>query len=188
MVEFQASGSSQKHIKLSQSGPNFQFFFGLPTANLRWDVGLNPGLPLQLNVDSGSGSVQMDLAGLQLSGLQVDGGSGSLTIGLPASTAAYAVDYNGGSGSLNLTMPAGADVTITLDGGSGSLSLNLPANAALRLDVRDKGSGSVNMPGGMQRKSGSDDTGVWETSDYASAAHKITIIAADLGSGSLNIH
>lgn len=187
-VEFQTSGSSEKHIKLSQNGPNFQFFFGLPTANLRWDVGLNPGVPLQLNVDSASGSVQMHLADLQLSGLKVEGASGSLTIELPVSTKPYTVDYNGGSGSLDLTIPSGADVTVTLDGGSGSLNLDLPANAALRVEVQDKGSGSVNMPGGMQRTGGSKDTGSWETSGYASAAHKITIIAADLGSGSLNIH
>ena len=66
----------------------------------------------------------------------------------------------------------------------------MPPCVFLDNGARDKGSGSVNMPGGMQRKSGSDsdDTGVWETSDYASAAHKITIIAADLGFGSLNIH
>ena len=79
-VEFQTSGSSEKHIKLSQNGSNLQFFFGLPTANLRWDVGFNPGVPVQLNVNSASGSVQMHLAGLQLSGLKVDGASGSLSI------------------------------------------------------------------------------------------------------------
>ena len=188
VVDFQASGSSQKHITLSERGPNFQFFMGIPNFNLRWDIGLNPGVPIQLNVNSGSGSVQMHLAGLQLSGLKADGGSGSLTIDLPVSTGAYAVDYQGGSGSLDLSLPAGTDVTVTLDGGSGSLNLRLPANTAVRLDVRDHGSGSVNMPGGMQRVSGSDKTGVWETGDYASAAHKITIIAAHLGSGSLNIN
>jgi hypothetical protein len=187
IIDYQASGSSEKHISLSERGPNIQFFFGTTNYNLRWDIGLNPGVPIRLNVDSASGSVQMHLEGLQLSALNVDGASGSLTIDLPVSTGPYAVDYKGGSGSLNMTIPAGADVTITLDGASGSLNLNLPSNAALRVDVRDKGSGSVNMPGGMTRKSGSGETGVWETGNYAGAANKITIIATDLGSGSLNI-
>ena len=188
VVDYQASGSSEKHIRLSERGPNFNFLIGATNYNLRWDIGLNPGVPLQLNVDSASGSLQMHLAGLQLSGLKVDGASGSLTIDLPVSSKPYAVDYHGGSGSLDLTIPAGADVTVTLDGGSGSLNLNLPANAALRVEVQDKGSGSVSMPGGLMRTGGSEDTGTWETSGYAAAAHKITIIAANLGSGSLNIH
>ena len=187
VVEFQASGTTEKHITLGQRGTNFQFSFGIPLANLRWDIGLNPGVPIELSVDGGSGSVEMDLAGLQISELKVDGGSGSLRIGLPVSAKAYAVDYKGGSGSLNLTLPADSDVTLTLEGGSGSLNLDIPANAAVRLDVRDSGSGSVNMPGAMARKSGSNKTGTWETSNYASAVHKITIIGADLGSGSLNI-
>ena len=186
-IDFRTSGTSERHITLSRRSPNVQFFFGVQNFNLRWDIGLNSGVPIQLNVDSGSGSVQMDLADLKLSGLKVDGGSGSVMIDLPGSTTAYAVDYRGGSGSLNLTLPADSDVTVTLDGGSGSLNLHLPANSAVRLDVRDSGSGSVNMPGAMQRVSGSGETGIWETSEYASAAHKITIIAADLGSGSLNI-
>ncbi len=187
VIDFQSSGSSEKHITLSKRNPDINFFFGVPNFNLRWDIGLNPAVPIQLNVDSGSGSVQMNLADLQLSELNVDGGSGSLTIDLPVSTTAYAVDYQGGSGSLSMAIPAGSDVTVTLDGGSGSLTLRLPANAAVRLDVRDRGSGSVNMPAALLRKSGSGETGTWETNDYASAAHKITIIGADLGSGSLNI-
>ena len=129
----------------------------------------------------------MNLADLQLSALNVDGGSGSLIIGMPISAKVYAVDYQGGSGDLYLTLPADTEVTVTLDGGSGSLNLSLPANAALRLDVRDRGSGSVNMPGAMMCKNGIGKTGSWETIDYASAAHKITIIATNLGSGSLNI-
>ena len=186
-IDFQTSGTSERHISLRRRSPNIQFFFGVPTLTLRWEIMLNSGLPIQLNLDSGSGPVEMDLADLQLSGLNVDGGSGSVTIDLPGSTTAYVVDYRGGSGSLSLTLPSSSDVTVTLDGGSGSLSLHLPGNSAVRLDVRDSGSGSVNMPGGMQRVSGSGETGVWETSDYANAAHKITIIATDLGSGSLNI-
>lgn len=189
-VDFRSSGTSEKHITLSKRSISVQFFFwqlNFTNFNQRWDIGLNPGVPIQLNVDSGTGSVQMDLSQLQLSGLYVDGSSGSLVIELPASAKAYAVDYEGGSGSLTLSLPSGSDVTLTLDSGSGSLSLLLPANAAVRLDVRDSGSGSVNVPGTMARKSGSGKTGTWETADYASAAHKITIIAEDLGSGSLNL-
>ena len=187
VVEFIASGTTEKHITLSKRSNDFQFFFGFSNTNLRWDVGLNPGVPIQLDVDGGSGSVRMDLAGIQISSLNVDGGSGSVNIGLPVTAKAYTARYNGGSGSLNMTLPADTDVTVTLDGGSGSLNLNLPANAAVRVDIRDSGSGSVNLPTSVMRQSGSGEAGTWETSNFSGAAHKITIIGEGLGSGSLNI-
>ncbi len=189
-MDYNVSGTTQKTISLSERGGSFNFFFGFPGFNARWDIGLNPKVPLTLNYHGGSGSNQIDLSGLQLTGASFDAGSGSSDITLPASDGAYSVSYSGGSGSLNMNILANADVTVTLDGGSGSLNIHTPNGAAVHLEVRNHGSGSVNHSGALARVSGGSDgkTGVWETSGFASATHKITIIARDLGSGSFNLN
>jgi hypothetical protein len=187
-MEFNVSGEAQKQITLRQQ-PSVNFMFNFGNFNARWDVGLNPKVPLALNYNGASGSNRLDLSGLQLTSATIDGGSGSFDVTLPASSGAYTVNYSGGSGSLDMNLLSGSDITLTLKGGSGSLNLNVPDGAALRVEVQDSGSGSVNLPGGMTHTGGKNGkTGVWETSGFSSAAHKITIIARDLGSGSFNIH
>lgn len=190
-MNFEVSGGSQKTISLRRASENgnFTLNFGFTAVDLRWDIGLSPSVPLALKFEGASGSTRLNLAGLQLQSLAVDSGSGSFDIDLPVGEKAYAVNYNGGSGSLNLTLPANTDLTVKLSGGSGSLNMNLPANAAVRLEVKDNGSGSINVPAALLRLSGksNEDQGTWETSGFASAAHKITIIVQVFGSGSLNL-
>ena len=157
---------------------------------LRWQIGLSPAVPLTLTLRLGSGSADINLSGLQLNRLEMDGASGSATMTLPASDGAYEFSYTGGSGSLDLTLPANTDLTVTLDGSSGSQSISVPAGTAVRMDVRDNGSGSVSAGGGMARLSGksSEDIGIWETAGFAQAAHRITIIVEHVGSGSISVH
>lgn len=191
VMDFKVSGTNEKQITLRhRDGPNEWPGFRIPTEDLRWDIGLNPKVPIALTFDSASGSIRMDLKGLQLSSLNVDGGSGSLNITLPASSKAYTTVYNGASGSLTMDLPADTDLTVRLEGGSGSLNLGLPAGAAVRIEVNDNGSGSFSAPGGAARLSGksSEDKGVWETTGYSNAAHKILIVVEDMGSGSVSIH
>ena len=190
-MDFQVNGTTEKQISLRhRGGSNDWLIFNIPPVNLRWDIGLNPRLPIALTYNGASGSVQMNLSGIQLSSLAVDGGSGSSDISLPVSSKAFTVKYQGGSGSLSMKLPAGADLTVNLGGGSGSLSLSLPTNAAARIEVNDNGSGSFSAPGWTTRLSGksNEDQGVWESAGYSSAAHKILIVVEDVGSGSISIH
>jgi hypothetical protein len=147
-------------------------------------------VPLDLEFDGGSGSARLELGGLRLRSLRLECGSGSCRVDLPVSSTAYTVEYDGGSGSLELALATNTDATLRLSGGSGSLNLRLPAGSAARLEVEDNGSGSVNVPSSLVRLSGrsNEDSGVWETSNYGSAAHKVLIILEDLGSGSFNIN
>jgi hypothetical protein len=188
-MDFNVSGEAQKQITLRQRNGSFNFFFGFSGFNAHWDIGLNSKVPLSLNYHGASGSNNLDLSGLQLTSVKIDGASGSNDVTLPASSSAYTVNYSGASGSLNMNILSGSDVTVTLDGGSGSLNLNVPSGAAVHVEVRDSGSGSVNVRGGMTRQGGSNGkTGTWETNGFSSAAHKITIIARNLGSGCFNIN
>jgi hypothetical protein len=185
-LQYSSSGNPVRRIRLERTG---SVNFGVVTfdSNARWDISLSPRIPLDLRIDAGSGSNNLDLSELQLTGLDIDQGSGSMTLRLPASTQPYTASINGGSGSLTVDLPDSGNLTLRLDGGSGSLNINVPQNVPLRLEVRDDGSGSVNVPARLVRISGQDKEGVWETPSFESAANKILIICNDLGSGSFNL-
>jgi hypothetical protein len=189
-MDFQVSGTAERQIRLShRGGINQPFSFTIP-AMLKWDIGLNPKVPVALTYNGASGSSDLNLGGLQLTSLDVDGGSGSLHLALPAAAKPYAAVYKGGSGSLRMDLPADTDLNVRLSGGSGSLSLQLPGNAPVRIEVKDNDSGSFSAPGWTTRLSGksSEDQGVWESANYSSAAHKLSITVENLGSGSISIH
>ncbi len=184
-LDFSARGDPVRRIRLQREGPaNMGFTFDTQAS---WDIGLSARIPINLILDTASGSNRLDLSGLQLSGLYLDQGSGSTALSLPASSQPYNAQLIGGSGSLTVALPVETSLTIRLDGASGSIRLDSPAGSAVRLEVRDDGSGSVNPRSDMTRISGNGKEGVWETPGYGSAAHKILIICEDLGSGSFSL-
>jgi len=89
--------------------------------NQRWQIGLDPDVALNLTLDVGSGSADLDLSHLDLSDLNVDGGSGSAEIILPNGD--YSVNHDAGSGSTRMTLPSGGRQTIEIRGGSGSITI-----------------------------------------------------------------
>jgi hypothetical protein len=210
-IEFEVRGDQEKTVKLSERDAGFFFWFDWfgDDDELRWDIGLSPQVPLDLVVDAGSGSVELDSRALQLTGLNLDVGSGSVDGSLPAVERRYDARVDGGSGSCRLDVAGGADVgleinvgsgsidveigadadvTVRVDGGSGKLTIAVPEGAAVRLDVRESGSGRVRVPSQFERtRRGDDDEGTWETPGYASADHKVEIIVEDLGSGDVEV-
>ncbi len=190
-LDFSAQGSGgSMNIRLSHSGLNGWLFFpGMIGSNMQWKIGLNPATLFNLNINAASGSSDVDLSGLKLASLSVDGASGSTNLRLPASSQAYTVNYQGASGSSDISLPANTSLTVRLHGASGSLNLNLPTSAAVHIEIQDSGSGSINVPGSLNRLNGSgrDKTGTWESQGFSSADQKITIIVEDAGSGSINI-
>lgn len=186
-LNYSAEGTATRTIRLQQRADNTPFTI-TANYNARWDIGLSPAVPIDLNIDGGSGSADIDLTGLQLTSLSFDQGSGSFDVTLPMSQQEYEVIAVGGSGSLNIALPNQTSLTLRLDGQSGSLRLGLPKNAGVRLEVLNSGSGSVNFPSSLERISGGEDKeGVWQSPGYESAPYKLEIICEDLGSGSFNL-
>jgi len=130
----------------------------------QWDVMLSPSVPLDLTLDTGSGSCDFDLTDLQISDLFLDVGSGSVDLSLPSDNT-FNGHIDGGSGSLNIVLPEGVGARVDLDSGSGSF----------RPDERFR------LVRGER-----DDDGVWETDNLDSADHVIEL-SIDQGSGSIGI-
>ncbi len=185
-LRYTASGTRLRRIRLEriQSNPAVGFSAD-PTA--RWEIGLTPSIPLKLTMDGASGSAQLDLTTLQLSGLEIDQGSGRMGIQLPATETSYTAKIIGGSGSLQIEIPRDANLTLRLSGKSGAVRILVPSDLPLRLEIRNDGSGSVNLPAWLQRISGRDKEGVWESASYSGAVNRVLIICEDLGSGSFTL-
>jgi hypothetical protein len=138
-------------------------FFAFNWGDMDWSLSLHPSVVYDLTLDAGSGAHDFNLRELQLSNLNLDGGSGSVHLALPPGN--YPGFFDGGSGSITISLPEGSAVRIDLEGGSGSFN----PDASLELVSGDR-----------------DGDGTWETAGFGQAGQRITL-EIDQGSGSINI-
>lgn len=212
-VTLKATGDAEKVVHLSQSAGAAEWFrsaFGWVGSGqrLRWDIGLTPHIPLNLDLHSGAGRSNFDLSALQLTGLNIASGAGELTLSLPGGK--YATRVSGGVGRTTVTVPPTADVELNLSSGAGEVNLDvnegaalkarisggvgetnirIPVGAAVRLEAK-AGIGSIHTGPALRRMSGRQDGfdvgGVWQTDNFESAERQI-VIRFDGGVGALNV-
>lgn len=191
-IIFDVTGSETKNVRLDEQSVGFIWNMRWDAllgggADTEWQIGLSPDVPLQLTVDGGTGSTELDLTGLELEALTVDGGTGSMQIALPEDSRRFPIDLDGGTGSMSITVPENLSFDLTTDGGTGSLFIDIPDDAGVQVEVRDGGVGSVNLSGAFNRISGGrNDEGVWETEAYATTDTPIKI-SLDVGTGSITV-
>lgn len=102
-----------------QGGP--VIFTGNAT-RLLWDLGLNPDVPLDLDVDLGVGETDLDLSGLELESLSLDFGVGDASVILPA-VGEYQATIDGGIGQIEVILPQGLEARVRVDNGIAAVSL-----------------------------------------------------------------
>ena len=189
-INFVTTGTDQKTVQLGEDfSSGFMRFDWLMTGQVDpWKIGLTPNIPLRLKINSGTGASALDLTGLKLESLTIDGGTGSSRITLPQSSSRFPFKFDIGTGSVSITVPDDTAFDLNVDGGTGSLIIFLPEGAGVQVDVRSGGIGSLNLPGFNKVRGGEsrDKEGVWENDAYASADYPINIIL-DIGTGSVNI-
>jgi hypothetical protein len=155
-----------------------------------WTVGLNPDLPIDLSVNTGTGSSNLNLESMQISGLRVNAGTGSVNISLPNMEGAYETRLSTGTGSVTLRIADDSAINLFVNTGTGGATIDVPDNAAVRLDA-SVGTGSVNTPSWMRRVSGDEERfigedGIWESEGYSTAERQINI-NFDGGTGSITL-
>ncbi|MFL7813202.1 MAG: DUF5668 domain-containing protein [Anaerolineales bacterium] len=134
-----------------------------PSPQSTWEIGLSPEIPLNITLDSGSGSCDFDLSDLFLTELYLDSGSGSVSLALPADQS----------------------FAFKLDSGSGSLRIDIPEDSGIRVRL-DSGSGSFNPGSDFELVSGDRrGDGVWESTNYQKTDYRIEM-EIDQGSGSIS--
>ncbi len=201
--EARLEGTAEPKLVVSR-GRGRIFGFGRST----WNVALSTEVPLDLEVDAGSGGIDADLTGFDLSALEVDGGSGSVHLQLPGGGRFFRAELEGGSGAMRLGIAPGAsldmevssgsggvqievgegtDLDLTLASRSGAVVLDLPDDSPIRLEITDDGSGRLQLPDYLTRRSGSGDTGVWQSAAFERGGRVILVRIVDVGSGSITV-
>jgi hypothetical protein len=111
---------SEGRLGLTSEGADFAMF---DFRNSRWDIRLNPTVPIALSVNGGVGRVNLDLSGLNITALNVDTGVGSISATTPRS-GVTTMRVNGGVGSTSITIPNGVGARIRVNGGLGGIRLS----------------------------------------------------------------
>ena len=173
-----------------------------------WDMYVPTRSPTRLTLIGSSGAVVADLTRVSLEDLVVDSGSGAFSADLPGVGTVYSAAVSGGSGHMEVRVAPGAsvdmearfrsgggglfvgegtDMRLRLWTGSGAVSLDLPDTAPIRLRVADDGSGRLSVPGFLVRRSGTGDTGVWESRNLEVGGRVIEVEIVAAGSGAITI-
>lgn len=150
----------------------------------RWEISLSPDVPLELRLDQGAGSLDLDLSGLSLTYFNLNGGAGSITVMMADGD--YEANVDIGAGSTTMTLPENGRSSLDVDGGAGSMTFYLPENMEARVEV-DRGAGSFSPGSRLQLVEGErNDDGVWETDGYGSGDNQLELFV-DGGAGSITI-
>jgi hypothetical protein len=184
-MEFTVTGDAEKSVKLGQKRSSsvtepIKNALGriVNREDLHWDIGISPEVPVELHVDGGIGSNNIDLTNLRLANFQMVGGVGETRLTLPSGASNYVAEVNGGVGNTTIVVPDGAALRLRLQGGVGGVNLHLPENAAARVEVSG-GLGGASLPARFTRTKGGDEfisqSGTWETPGYALAQQQIFV-------------
>jgi hypothetical protein len=172
-VEVRGTDGSRPSVERSTDrlvvrAPNTPVAFPFSTRRSTWGVqlGRDPQLDLQLNLNAGSAIV--DLTGANLSRLAVDGNAiGSSRLDLSGATVGT-LDASVNAADIAILLPAAGGLQGTVQGNAASVDLCAPSGVGLRLVVDKNITASNNFAqrGLVERDS------AWESSDYATATSR----------------
>lgn len=174
-ILFEKSGGDQVAVTLAPRNRGVWFWNPGQWENVgeadRWQLGLNPNVPLSLNLTANAGTSELDLSQLLLSDLELDVSAGEMTLFLPDGS--YDVTFSMNAGSTTLTLPQSGRQTIDLEVNAGSVTIELPEGMALRVEV-DQSLGSFNTHrSGLSRVGNSD---VWQTPGYETSSNRVDMM------------
>lgn len=196
-VTFEVSGEAEKTVNLTQKRSARDIVGSIKRAmqsksgreRLNADIALSPNIPLNLEIDAGIAPSTLDLSQLQLTGLDLDCGVGTLYLNLPEHNDKYHASIDSGVGSTTVNLPANTNLNLDIHGGVGSVRLNLPENVAARLVV-NSGIGGVKVSDHFEhtQKQGEffGKGGIWETAGF-SVAEKQVFINFNAGVGQFTV-
>jgi LiaF transmembrane domain len=91
---------------------------------LKWDLDLNPGLPLALTLETGASDNRLDLEGLRVTELAIKTGASSTEVTLPAAAGHTRARIESGAASVKVHVPQGVAARIRGQVGAGALNVD----------------------------------------------------------------
>lgn len=137
----------------------------------RWQLGLNPDVPLSLSLAAAAGSSRLDLSELTLEELDLNVAAGEATLLLPGGD--YDAEVETSAGATTITLPESGEQTVEVSVNAGSVVLELPAGRDVRVEV-DQALGDFDNDYAALERAGDDN--VWETDGYDDSDEPLTII------------
>jgi hypothetical protein len=188
-IDFSVQGDAQKVVRLQPRNDVSSFYWPIfGNEQLRWDIGLNPKVPLDLRVNASSGSATLSLRDLNIKSLKVNVSSGNLSANMPAMPERYDMHADVSSGSLDFNVPDNANLNASVQMSSGSVTFDVSDQAGVQVNVQESSAGSVNVPRNYTRTvDNGRDQGTWESPNYGAAPRKIVITITHISSGSLQV-
>jgi len=154
---------------------------GWPSYVNEWHLGLAKDLPMRLDVKLGAGNGDLDLRGVDVSGVTVDMGAGDLDLDLRGVDASdLTIKMGAGDLMLDLAGQRVADLDVTIAAGIGAIEVNLPKDIGVRVAKRGGGVGNWDdwKASGFRR-----DGSVWVNSAWGSGGPSIEVtIESGVGS------
>jgi hypothetical protein len=150
--------------------------------DLRWNLGINPHVPLSLALTANAGTSDLDLRGLTLQELSLKVSAGETTVFLPDGD--YDADLEINAGATTLSLPQSGQHSIELRVNAGSVKLNLPTGMEARIVV-DKAMGSFDDHSGLLHQVGTSNT--WQTNGYEDSPDHVTM-NLHIAVGSVALH
>ncbi len=113
-----------------------------------WDISLSNQVPLDVHIECGAGNHDVDLSGLQVTGLDMKLGAGSATVDVSDNPelSRLSFDIGAGDAEIDLSGPANQNVEADIQGGVGSTTLHLPGDVGVRVNVT-RGIGDIETSG-----------------------------------------
>lgn len=112
-------------LKLKASS---DFFFGLPPVSgfegLAWKIGLNPDIPVTLDVKTGASEAELNLTDLKVSELRLSTGASATRITMPARAGFTRAQIESGAASVELRLPDGVAGRIRVKSGLAGVNID----------------------------------------------------------------
>lgn len=156
-VAYTVSGRTGKLV-ISQAD-DFGRWFGGPGFIGELELGLTDAVPVDLVVNTGASSLTLDLTGIQLNSVNIDGGASSV----------------------HLILPREGDILVEIDAGAGSATIEIPRSLEGHINF-DGALVNLVTPARFDKLG----EGVWETEGYASARNRV-LINIDAAVGNISI-
>lgn len=137
---------------LTVSTPNVDIGIGswwdLDDYIYEWDLHFNDDVLMEMKVEMGAGSADLELDSLSLTRLDIETGAGDVYVDLSNSSFLTRLDLEAGVGQITVDLAGNwqDDLDANISSGVGELTLRLPHSACVRVDV-DGGLGDVDTRG-----------------------------------------
>ena len=128
-VDVRDSGGVRQ-VKLSSRGRDCGPGCWTRRTGEEWDVRLSTAVPIDIRVDSGAASLDLDLRELHITKFSFNTGASSTAVAMPRPQGNVESEFNIGAASLELTIPEGVEARIKVE--SGLSAVHVPEDRFIR--------------------------------------------------------